>query len=191
MNVRWSSASSDLSKLFLLFIGCHRIAAARRSIPRLFRNQGREILTRRPSVSSYWYESLVLICTNPFLNLPTSSGRIAGQDGKTKFTIENASRTRIVLADTYVGFHRALASCWHFSLQVKFISWAHSKTSKLHGMLSYLSSWARLQGRFMLDSGRLAVACDSVRCDICTVANLSRYVYLVWFCGYVSADGKF
>ena len=28
------------------------------------------------------------------------SGRIAGQDGKTKFTIENASRTRIVLADT-------------------------------------------------------------------------------------------
>ena len=37
------------------------------------------------------------------LMLTTSpSGRIAGQDGKTKFTIENASRTRIVLADTYV-----------------------------------------------------------------------------------------
>jgi RNA-binding protein PNO1 len=34
--------------------------------------------------------------TSPFL------GRIAGQEGKTKFTIENASRTRIVLADTYV-----------------------------------------------------------------------------------------
>ncbi|KAJ7444845.1 hypothetical protein FB451DRAFT_1189380 [Mycena latifolia] len=30
------------------------------------------------------------------------SCRIAGQDGKTKFTIENASRTRIVLADTHV-----------------------------------------------------------------------------------------
>ncbi|KAJ8079140.1 pre-rRNA-processing protein pno1 [Marasmius tenuissimus] len=29
-------------------------------------------------------------------------GRIAGQDGKTKFTIENASRTRIVLADTKI-----------------------------------------------------------------------------------------
>jgi len=29
-------------------------------------------------------------------------GRIAGQDGKTKFTIENASRTRIILADTSV-----------------------------------------------------------------------------------------
>lgn len=32
------------------------------------------------------------------------SGRIAGQEGKTKFTIENASRTRIVLADTWVPF---------------------------------------------------------------------------------------
>ena len=29
-------------------------------------------------------------------------GRIAGQDGKTKFTIENTSRTRIILADTSV-----------------------------------------------------------------------------------------
>ncbi len=35
-----------------------------------------------------------------FLRLFVSQGRIAGQDGKTKFTIENASRTRIVLADT-------------------------------------------------------------------------------------------
>ena len=33
-------------------------------------------------------------------------GRIAGQDGKTKFTIENASRTRIVLADTWVYLSR-------------------------------------------------------------------------------------
>ena len=36
------------------------------------------------------------------------AGRIAGQDGKTKFTIENASRTRIVLADTCV-LHTVLA----------------------------------------------------------------------------------
>ncbi len=30
------------------------------------------------------------------------SGRIAGKDGKTKFAIENATRTRIVLADKKV-----------------------------------------------------------------------------------------
>jgi RNA-binding protein PNO1 len=60
------------------------------------------------------------------LSLTLDPGRIAGQDGKTKFTIENASRTRIVLADTYVVF---------------FLSWLLTKDSqfcrKIHIMGSF------------------------------------------------------
>jgi len=100
--------------------------------------------------------------------LITFTGRIAGQDGKTKFTIENASRTRIVLADTYVL--PPLSSLFLRPPNLilppeKYTSLVRFKTSRSLETPSYLSSLDHHQERYTPACAQSAVECVSVRCS--------------------------
>jgi len=134
-------------------------------------------LSRAIGASSY-----IPITHDYLLNSPCYIGRIAGQDGKTKFTIENASRTRIVLADTCVSPWTNSLFCMHSDVclahfsTVKFTFWARSRTSKLRETPLFLSLWEAHQAKCMQTCVPLGHGCDSGHYDI---LMYSSHVYIL------------
>ena len=97
----WVMVPYDISTSIDSPAGCHSSSPIRRSLSRLVRDQGCKDPSWGSPFQGHWYVPSMILWVPVWLR-QGFQGRIAGQDGKTKFTIENASRTRIILADTWV-----------------------------------------------------------------------------------------
>ena len=73
-------------------------------------------------------------------------GRIAGKDGKTKFAIENASRTRIVLADQKVHILGGYQEHWDVAREAVVSLILGSPPGKVYGNLRTVAG--RMKERF-------------------------------------------
>ena len=76
---------------------CYRAPAVGRPVYRDFRNQRCQDPAGRTFGQSYWTNCCKYSCS--LYTQDRTNFRVQGKDGKTKFAIENASRTRVVLAD--------------------------------------------------------------------------------------------